>query len=615
MVVKKVMRYSPWAPPAPTTTTKNKHKVRLAVTRLAGLPSSREGGGEGKVAAVEIQWKRPSRTGSLSYLMRRRRKPVRSVSREKAVGNNGVVDWEEDGDANICCFWNSELVSRSVSDPDSISPMDVFFSILYGFRDQQGGKETKLEEVGTAMVNLAEWARSYQSQRRGEEGKDSQLQVQRKQLPITLRMGSLAWEATLYVTINFGEARTSKETKGTAAHGDEPTKDKENQQEEQTSDEAGTDDSCIFNAEVLDLDQLQSAGEKDKLADYSKKDHAASNSSGSSSGSGISSPETGLTSKEPFLSWRKRSKIAGKSREIQDSSCLENKSSGSGTKKESSGSDQDDDPVGSWKGKEFISRDRETKLKTQVFFASIDQRDESAGGESACTALVAVIANALHSNGLNTPTRSEFDALIREGSSEWRKLCDNVSYIDRFPNKHFDLDTILEAKIKPISVLPEKSFIGFFQPESFESLHGAMSFDDIWQEITTSIREGDPKVYIVSWNDHFFLLKVEANAYYVIDTLGERLFEGCNKAYILRFDDSTEMYRLPEKGGNEGGKELHCSGKECCREFINRFLAAIPLREELEIEKKGVGTNTALHQRLQIELHLTEAANLIATQS
>lgn len=142
-----------------------------------------------------------------------------------------------------------------------------------------------------------------------------------------------------------------------------------------------------------------------------------------------------------------------------------------------------------------------------------------------------------------------------------------------------------------------------------------MSFDDIWQEITTNIREGDPKVYIVSWNDHFFLLKVEANACYVIDTLGERLFEGCNKAYILRFDDSTEMYRLPENSGNEGGEELHCSGKECCREFINRFLAAIPLREELEIEKKGVGTNTALHQRLQIELHLTEAANQIASQS
>lgn len=91
----------------------------------------------------------------------------------------------------------------------------------------------------------------------------------------------------------------------------------------------GTDDSCIFNEEELDLDQLLLVDEKDKLADYRKRDHAASSSSSSSSGR--SSPETGLTSKESFLSWRKRSKIASKSREIHNSSCLENKSSGSST--------------------------------------------------------------------------------------------------------------------------------------------------------------------------------------------------------------------------------------------------------------------------------------------
>ncbi|OEL36714.1 hypothetical protein BAE44_0002267, partial [Dichanthelium oligosanthes] len=49
----------------------------------------------------------------------------------------------------------------------------------------------------------------------------------------------------------------------------------------------------------------------------------------------------------------------------------------------------DDDPSGSWETREFTSRDAETKLRTPVFFASIDQRDDSAGGESACTALVA----------------------------------------------------------------------------------------------------------------------------------------------------------------------------------------------------------------------------------
>lgn len=140
---------------------------------------------------------------------------------------------------------------------------------------------------------------------------------------------SLLMVWVMQVTINFSEAGTSKETKGTTALGDDSTKDKENQQEEQTSDEAGTDDSCIFNEEELDLDQLLLVDEKDKLADYRKRDHAASSSSSSSSGR--SSPETGLTSKESFLSWRKRSKIASKSREIHNSSCLENKSSGSST--------------------------------------------------------------------------------------------------------------------------------------------------------------------------------------------------------------------------------------------------------------------------------------------
>ncbi|XP_076895270.1 uncharacterized protein LOC143547837 [Bidens hawaiensis] len=49
--------------------------------------------------------------------------------------------------------------------------------------------------------------------------------------------------------------------------------------------------------------------------------------------------------------------------------------------------------VGNWEQREIISRDSHMKLKTQVFFASIDQRSERAAGESACTVLVAVIAD------------------------------------------------------------------------------------------------------------------------------------------------------------------------------------------------------------------------------
>jgi hypothetical protein len=63
-------------------------------------------------------------------------------------------------------------------------------------------------------------------------------------------------------------------------------------------------------------------------------------------------------------------------------------------------------------------------------------------------------------------------------------LFEKEDYRQRFPNKHFDLETILQAKIRPLSVVPEKSFIGFFDPEGLEEggfyfLHGAISFDSI----------------------------------------------------------------------------------------------------------------------------------------
>lgn len=210
---------------------------------------------------------------------------------------------------------------------------------------------------------------------------------------------------------------------------------------------------------------------------------------------------------------------------------------------------------------------------------------------------MAVLAASLHANHPTMPTRPELDALIRDGSSEWRKLCDDETHMAQFPNRHFDLETVLAAGTRPIAVQHDKAFVGFFQPESFASLSGAMSFDDIWREISGSSSPGRADVYIVSWNDHFFVLKVEADCYYVIDTLGERLFEGCDKAYMLRFDATSEMHSLSDK-------EVIVTGKECCREFIKRFLAAIPLREELEIEKNGIDCG-APHRRLQIEFHFT----------
>ncbi|XP_015900452.3 uncharacterized protein LOC107433649 [Ziziphus jujuba] len=313
--------------------------------------------------------------------------------------------------------------------------------------------------------------------------------------------------------------------------------------------------------------------------------------------------------------------------------------------------------IGSWEHKEVTSRDGHMKLQTQVFFASIDQRSERAAGESACTALVAVIADWFQNNHDLMPIKSQFDSLIREGSLEWRNLCENEIYRERFPDKHFDLETVLQAKIRPLSVVPGKSFIGFFHPEGmdegrFDFLHGAMSFDNIWDEISRAGMEcsstGETQVYIVSWNDHFFILKVEPEAYYIVDTLGERLYEGCNQAYVLKFDHDTVIYKMSnvvqasdDKRANdqmivsavveqpknqqlntkeEGSvteaavtkpdeqikeEEIVCRGKESCKEYIKSFLAAIPIRELQADIRKGLMASTPLHQRLQIEFNYT----------
>jgi hypothetical protein len=324
--------------------------------------------------------------------------------------------------------------------------------------------------------------------------------------------------------------------------------------------------------------------------------------------------------------------------------------------------------IGSWERKEVISRDGQMKLQTEVFFASIDQRSEQAAGESACTALVAIIADWFQNNHGLMPIKSQFDSLIREGSLEWRNLCENETYRERFPDKHFDLETVLQAKIRSIAVVPGKSFIGFFHPDGmdegrFDFLQGAMSFDNIWDEISCTGLEcpsdGEPQVYIVSWNDHFFILKVEPEAYYIIDTLGERLYEGCNQAYILKFDSNTIIHKLPNavessdektmgdqqnvpaisepkdqhqvnlkeeaastpgalvtkneepitseeplKSEEEG--EVMCQGKDSCKAYIKSFLAAIPIRELQADIKKGLMTSKPLHHRLQIEFHYTQ---------
>ncbi|XP_062195253.1 uncharacterized protein LOC133898557 [Phragmites australis] len=549
--------------------------VRVGPARLEGLPAAWLG-----AAAVKVKW--PAAGGALSQMITGRW--ARGVTAVEAVGADGAVRWEP-RDGNRYRFDVEPAGARGRPE------RGVFFSILYGFQEQGRGKDlVRLEEIGTAMISLEEccW--------------EMQLQQQQQQLvavPIRVRKDGWASDAMLYVNVELVDVNTPSEIERAVSFREKPRMNLvPRMRDNRKSMEAAT------YHEVLDLKQLLDLAEKEgKVAVFGNKRNSDSSSMSSMSSSsstislssastsGGASPEPASTSKRRFLPWTMRSRDFDKRSNESLSQELPMKC-------------MDDDPAGSWEAREFRSRDAETKLKTPVFFASIDQRDGSAGGESACTALVAVLAAALHANHPTMPTRPELDALIRDGSSEWRKLCDDEAHMAQFPNRHFDLETILAARTRPIAVQQDKGFVGFFQPESFASLSGAMSFEDIWREISSGSREpGRADVYIVSWNDHFFVLKVESDCYFVVDTLGERLFEGCDKAYMLRFDGTSEMHSLstPDK------EEVIVTGKECCREFIKRFLAAIPLREELEIEKKGTGgmDGGAPHRRLQIEFHFT----------
>ncbi|KAI3721328.1 hypothetical protein L2E82_32337 [Cichorium intybus] len=258
--------------------------------------------------------------------------------------------------------------------------------------------------------------------------------------------------------------------------------------------------------------------------------------------------------------------------------------------------------VGKWERKRVKSRDGKLELETEIFLATIDQRSEKALGGGACTVIAAVIADWLHKNPNNLPLRCEFDKLIRDGSREWRKLCKEETHKGKFLDQHFDLDTVIQEQIRPLEVVSEKSYVGFFKLENmnnFDLLQDAMCFDDIWNELQNGEPGSEERVYIVSWNDHFFVLKKENKEMYVIDTLGERLAEGCKKAYILKFSEESVIHNVrPEE-------EIICKGTSCCKEFIKGFLAAIPLGELQSNVENGISGKAPLHQLLQIEFQYT----------
>ncbi|GKA24821.1 hypothetical protein Tco_0710854 [Tanacetum coccineum] len=245
--------------------------------------------------------------------------------------------------------------------------------------------------------------------------------------------------------------------------------------------------------------------------------------------------------------------------------------------------------VGKWEKRTVKSRDGKLELQTEIFLATIDQ--------------------------------------MKMDQQKWRNLCKEEAHKDKFIDHHFDLDTVIQAQVRPLEVVFEKSYVDFFRLENTnekDPLQDAMSFDSIWEEIQNGESTSEECVYIVSWNDHFFVLKKEKNTMYIIDTLGERLTEGCDKAYILKFNEESMIHNIEpktkipkaeseglhndssvirEQHKKENNSGIVCKGTSYCKEIIKGILASIPLGELQSKVERGINGDTPLHQLLQIEFH------------
>ena len=271
------------------------------------------------------------------------------------------------------------------------------------------------------------------------------------------------------------------------------------------------------------------------------------------------------------------------------------------------------------------------------------------------------------------PPRFALDFIVTGAAREWRRLCSDASLVARFPDKHLDLDTAA-ALHAPFSVEAEtracvadaeaggdaasvregaasalensmtktktkrllrakihhgKSFVGFLRPPGVKKgdspvldalAEAAPPLCAIVRELAAS--PAPTCSYAVSWNDHFFLLHFRREAgetvAYVMDSLGERLCEGCRRAYVLRFDGESLSSRDGQSAtGPRDQDEAPAEERErepadaaaAAAAFIGDVLPSRALRDVgariLAKDAEDPDPET-LMRRLQIEFHRVE---------
>jgi len=272
------------------------------------------------------------------------------------------------------------------------------------------------------------------------------------------------------------------------------------------------------------------------------------------------------------------------------------------------------------------------------------------------------------------PPRFALDFIVTGAAREWRRLCSDASLVARFPDKHLDLDTAA-ALHAPFSVEAEtracvadaeaggdaasvregaasalensmtktktkrllrakihhgESFVGFLRPPgvakgdspALDALaEAAPPLSAIVRELAAS--PAPTCSYAVSWNDHFFLLHFRREAgetvAYVMDSLGERLCEGCRRAYVLRFDGES-LSSLSSRQSATGPRDQdEAPAEEREREPADAAAAAaafigdvLPSRALRDVGARILAKDAedpdpeTLMRRLQIEFHRVE---------
>lgn len=230
-----------------------------------------------------------------------------------------------------------------------------------------------------------------------------------------------------------------------------------------------------------------------------------------------------------------------------------------------------------------------------MVYASFDQMTGPFSGEGACSTIAALTARWLLTHPwLGAPEGPDLDEPIERGAAAWRALCAaDPARLARFPKGHFDLDTVVGANVGPVALRADRSHVG-----CFNSTDADVSLDAAWDRICGDVAEAaewEARVYIVGWNDHFFVMKAGREAFYLVDSLGARLSQGCHTGYALKFDAESRIESWAE---HDQEWKIVAQGRDCCKEFLKRFLFAAVEKSICED-----ADNPLLYQKLQIEFH------------